>query len=165
MVLYNAIKFPSLANAMLVISPIVGALGSFMSGSATVSNLLFSSLQFETASILHLPEVLIVAAQTSGAALGNMICVNNVVAVCATVGCVGAEGIIIRRNAIPAFNENWGSKPIPRLPQPKIDPTSALSHSISETNMLKPKPVYVLKPVYPYQGILLGSSTEQVLRI
>lgn len=86
-----------------VISPIVGVLGSFMSGSATVSNLLFSSLQFETASILQLPEVLIVAAQTSGAALGNMICINNVVAVCATVGCVGAEGIIIRRNAIPAF--------------------------------------------------------------
>jgi len=46
---------------------------------------------------------LIVAAQSSGAALGNMICVNNVVAVCATVGCVGAEGTIIRRNAIPAF--------------------------------------------------------------
>ncbi|MRT93030.1 L-lactate permease [Ancylomarina sp. 16SWW S1-10-2] len=86
-----------------VISPIVGVLGSFMSGSATVSNLLFSSLQFETATILHIPEVLIVAAQTSGAALGNMICVNNVVAVCATVGCVGAEGTIIRRNAIPAF--------------------------------------------------------------
>ncbi len=86
-----------------VIAPIVGVLGSFMSGSATVSNLLFSSLQFETASILQIPEVLIVAAQTSGAALGNMICVNNVVAVCATVGCVGAEGTIIRRNAIPAF--------------------------------------------------------------
>ena len=86
-----------------VISPIVGVLGSFMSGSATVSNLLFASLQFETASILQIPEVLIVAAQTSGAALGNMICINNVVAVCATVGCVGAEGSIIRRNAIPAF--------------------------------------------------------------
>lgn len=86
-----------------IISPVVGALGSFMSGSATVSNLLFASLQFETATILNIPQVLIVAAQTSGAALGNMICVNNVVAVCATVGCVGAEGIIIRRNAIPAF--------------------------------------------------------------
>ncbi|RXQ92168.1 L-lactate permease [Ancylomarina salipaludis] len=90
-------------GAYPVISPIVGILGSFMSGSATVSNLLFASLQFETASILHIPEVLVVAAQTSGAALGNMICINNVVAVCATVGCVGAEGSIIRRNAIPAF--------------------------------------------------------------
>lgn len=90
-------------NAYPVISPIVGVLGSFMSGSATVSNLLFASLQFETATILGIPQVLIVAVQTIGAALGNMICVNNVVAVCATVGCIGAEGAIIRRNAIPAF--------------------------------------------------------------
>ncbi|MDE5420319.1 L-lactate permease [Labilibaculum sp. DW002] len=90
-------------NAYPIIAPIVGVLGSFMSGSATVSNLLFSSLQFETATILGIPQVLIVAVQTIGAALGNMICVNNVVAVCATVGCIGAEGTIIRRNAIPAF--------------------------------------------------------------
>ena len=38
-----------------------------------------------------------------GGAIGNMICVNNVVAVCATVGCPDAEGIIIRRNSIPCF--------------------------------------------------------------
>ncbi|PKQ62217.1 lactate permease [Labilibaculum filiforme] len=90
-------------NAYPIIAPIVGVLGSFMSGSATVSNLLFASLQFETATILGIPQVLIVSVQTIGAALGNMICVNNVVAVCATVGCIGAEGTIIRRNAIPAF--------------------------------------------------------------
>ncbi|MFA9371796.1 MAG: L-lactate permease [Labilibaculum antarcticum] len=90
-------------NAYPIIAPLVGVLGSFMSGSATVSNLLFSSLQFETATILGIPQVLIVAVQSIGAALGNMICVNNVVAVCATVGCIGAEGTIIRRNAIPAF--------------------------------------------------------------
>ena len=41
--------------------------------------------------------------QVVGGAVGNMICVNNVVAVCATVGCPDAEGIIIRRNAIPCF--------------------------------------------------------------
>ncbi len=90
-------------KAYPVIAPVVGILGSFMSGSATVSNLLFASLQFETASILGIPEVLIVSVQTIGAALGNMICVNNVVAVCATVGCIGAEGTIIRRNSIPAL--------------------------------------------------------------
>jgi len=90
-------------NAYPIISPIVGVLGSFMSGSATVSNLLFASLQFQTSTILGIPQVLIVSAQTIGAALGNMICVNNVVAVCATVGCIGAEGTIIRRNSIPAF--------------------------------------------------------------
>ncbi|MFT9496209.1 L-lactate permease [Anaerosolibacter sp.] len=84
-------------------APFIGVLGAFMSGSNTVSNILFSSLQFETASILKMPQVLIVALQVIGGAVGNMICINNVVAVCATVGCEGNEGKIIRRNAVPCF--------------------------------------------------------------
>jgi len=81
----------------------IGALGSFMSGSATVSNILFMSFQFETAVLLDLSPVLITAMQGIGAGIGNMICVNNVVAVAATVGCIGAEGQIIRTNALPAL--------------------------------------------------------------
>ena len=84
-------------------SPFVGALGAFLSGSATVSNILFSSLQFETAFFLGLPEVLIVSLQVIGGAIGNMVCVNNIVAVCATVGIVEMEGKIIRTNALPMF--------------------------------------------------------------
>ncbi|SMB94378.1 lactate permease [Desulfonispora thiosulfatigenes DSM 11270] len=84
-------------------SPFIGVLGAFMSGSNTVSNILFSSFQFETATILGMPQVLLVALQNIGGAVGNMICVNNIVAVCATVGTIGAEGKLIRRNAIPCF--------------------------------------------------------------
>jgi lactate permease len=84
-------------------APFIGVLGAFMSGSNTVSNILFASLQFETATILHMPQVLIVALQVIGGAIGNMVCVNNVVAVCATVGIIGMEGKIIRKNAIPMF--------------------------------------------------------------
>lgn len=90
-------------NMFVFFSPFIGVLGSFISGSNTVSNVLFASFQFETATILGLPQVLIVALQTVGGAVGNMICVNNVVAVCATVGCIGVEGILIRRNFIPCF--------------------------------------------------------------
>ncbi|MCG8582516.1 MAG: L-lactate permease, partial [Bacteroidales bacterium] len=86
-----------------VFAPIIGILGAFMSGSATVSNILFASFQFETAALLGLPQVLIVAMQGIGAGVGNMICVNNVVAVSATVGCIGSGGFIIRTNAKPAF--------------------------------------------------------------
>ena len=63
--------------------------------------ILFSSLQFETAVILGMPPVLITAMQVIGGGIGNMVCVNNVVAVCATVGVIGMEGKLIRRNAIP----------------------------------------------------------------
>lgn len=82
---------------------IIGMLGSFMSGSATVSNILFMSFQFETATILDFSQILILSMQGIGAGIGNMICINNIVAVTATVGCIGAEGKIIRINALPAF--------------------------------------------------------------
>jgi lactate permease len=88
-------------NAYVFVAPFIGVLGAFMSGSNTVSNILFSSLQFETATILDMPQVLIVALQVMGGGIGNMVCVNNVVAACATVGVIGMEGKLIRRNAIP----------------------------------------------------------------
>lgn len=90
-------------NAYPFFATIIGILGSFMSGSATVSNILFMSFQFETATILDFSQILILSMQGIGAAIGNMICINNIVAVSATVGCIGAEGKIIRTNALPAF--------------------------------------------------------------
>jgi len=90
-------------NAYVFVSPLIGVLGAFISGSNTVSNILFASLQFETAKILNMSTLLIVALQVIGGAVGNMVCVNNVVAACATVGTPGVEGKIIRRNAIPMF--------------------------------------------------------------
>jgi lactate permease len=88
-------------GAYFIIAPFIGVLGSFMSGSNTVSNTLFSSLQFETATILGMNTVLIVALQNQGGAIGNMVCVNNVVAACATTNTNGNEGKIIRTNALP----------------------------------------------------------------
>lgn len=90
-------------GAYFIVAPLVGVLGAFMSGSCTVSNTLFAALQFETASLLVMPQVLIVALQNMGGAIGNMICVNNVVAVCATTGTMGNEGKIIRTNILPCL--------------------------------------------------------------
>lgn len=88
-------------GAYIVIAPIIGVLGAFMSGSNTVSNTLFSGLQFQTAALVHMSPVLIVALQNIGGAAGNMICVNNVVAATATTGTMGNEGRIIKTNALP----------------------------------------------------------------
>ena len=90
-------------NAYIIIAPIIGVLGAFMSGSNTVSNTLFAGLQFQTATLIKLSPVLIVALQNIGGAAGNMICVNNVVSVCATTGSIGNEGKIIRTNALPCL--------------------------------------------------------------
>lgn len=90
-------------NAWPMVSPYVGALGSFMSGSNTVSNMLFSTFQYSIADHLGISHVVVVSLQNVGGALGNMICVHNVIAACATVGLIGVEGLLIKRNLIPMF--------------------------------------------------------------
>jgi lactate permease len=83
------------------VSPFLGALGAFMAGSNTVSNMMFSLFQYSIADQLGLSHIIIVSLQSIGGAFGNMICVHNVIAASATVGLVGVEGLLIRRNIIP----------------------------------------------------------------
>lgn len=85
----------------VLISPFIGVLGAFVSGSATVSMNLFSNLQFNTATVLKLPTVFVLAMQCVGAAIGNMVCINNAVAASATIGTTGKEGKLIKLNLIP----------------------------------------------------------------
>jgi len=85
----------------ILISPFIGVLGSFVSGSATISMNLFSNLQFDTAFVLGLPTACIVAMQCVGAAIGNMVCINNAVAASATIGTTGKEGKLIKKNILP----------------------------------------------------------------
>jgi len=84
-----------------LVAPAIGALGSFVTGSATASNILFTSLQAQTAQALGIAPVLIVAAQGFGAAIGNIICPHNVIAGAATVGLAGREGEVLRQTALP----------------------------------------------------------------
>ncbi len=79
----------------------IGGLGAFITGSNTVSNLLFAEFQWGMASQLELPHQIIVAAQAVGGGFGNMVCIHNIVAVCAVVGLSGREGLIIRKTFWP----------------------------------------------------------------
>ena len=88
-------------NLFVLIAPFIGVLGAFVSGSATVSMNLFSNLQYNTASVLNLPPVFILSMQCVGAAVGNMVCINNAVAASATIGTTGKEGKLIKTNVIP----------------------------------------------------------------
>ena len=84
-------------------APSIGALGAFIAGSNTVSNLMFSFFQFGVAEKLAMPTTLMIALQAVGAAAGNMIAVHNVVAASATVGLLGKEGMILRKTIIPTL--------------------------------------------------------------
>lgn len=84
-----------------LISPVIGILGAFISGSCTVSCVMFTPLQFNTALLIGVDPVYTCALQCAGGALGNMICINNVVSVSATTGAAGEEGRIISTNLAP----------------------------------------------------------------
>jgi lactate permease len=87
--------------AFPLVNPLIGALGAFVSGSHTVSNIMFYGLQLETSGMLGLPAVLILVGQTSGASIGNMIAIHNAVAISATTGAIGKEGKIISAAFVP----------------------------------------------------------------
>ncbi len=84
-----------------LITPWIGALGAFVAGSNTVSNIMFSLFQFSTAEQIGAKQEVVVATQAVGGAAGNMITVHNVVAASATVGMLGREGDVIRKTIIP----------------------------------------------------------------
>jgi len=78
-----------------------GALGAFIAGSNTVSNMMLSQFQYGVAEQLGNSTTLIVALQAVGAAAGNMIAIHNVVAASATVGFLGREGAVLRLTILP----------------------------------------------------------------
>lgn len=80
---------------------VIGALGAFIAGSNTVSNMMFSLFQFGVADQIGVSQSVIVALQAVGGAAGNMITVHNVVAAAAVVGLMDREGEIIRKTIIP----------------------------------------------------------------
>ncbi len=88
-------------NAWTGFAAIIGALGAFIAGSNTISNMMFSLFQFATAIKSGALPSIILALQVVGGAAGNMICVHNVVAASAVVGMLGREGLVIRKTLIP----------------------------------------------------------------
>ncbi len=109
----NANSLPSMPRAMAELvansvghvypffAPAVGALGAFIAGSNTVSNLMLAQFQLDTAHLIGVSGAMLVAAQAVGAAAGNMIAIHNVVAASATVGLLGREGEVLRMTIIP----------------------------------------------------------------
>ncbi|MBL0634706.1 L-lactate permease [Aeromonas dhakensis] len=85
------------------LSATIGALGAFIAGSNTVSNMMFSQFQFEVAQTLGVSTAAMLALQAVGAAAGNMIAIHNVVAASATVGLLGREGATLRKTALPTL--------------------------------------------------------------
>ncbi|MCF7872561.1 L-lactate permease [Candidatus Woesearchaeota archaeon] len=90
-------------KALPLIAPIIGAFGAFISGSATISNLLFGQFQYTAATTLGISTAIILALQVIGASIGNMISLTNIVAAQATVKIQGKDAEIIKKTIIPCI--------------------------------------------------------------
>jgi lactate permease len=111
----NSMEIPSMPVAMArwvadnvgkvwpLFAPSIGALGAFIAGSNTVSNLMFSLFQHSVAESLLISGSIVVALQAVGAAAGNMIAIHNVVAASATVGLLEKEGATLRKTILPTI--------------------------------------------------------------
>lgn len=93
----------SVGDIYPMFAPAIGALGAFIAGSNTVSNMMLSQFQFGVADALGVSTALMVALQAVGAAAGNMIAIHNVVAASATVGLLDQEGETLRKTVIPTL--------------------------------------------------------------
>ena len=77
-------------------SPWIGALSAFMTGSNTNSNVIFALLQKRTAELLGYGLPLILAAQTTGGAIGSVVAPTKIIVGASTAGMAGKEGTILR---------------------------------------------------------------------
>jgi len=87
----------AVGRAFPLASPWIGALGAFMTGANTNSNLIFGPLQLYTARLLGYAPAVILAAQTAGASMASVLAPAKVVVGASTAGMAGREGEVLRR--------------------------------------------------------------------
>ena len=83
--------------AFAFLSPVLGWLGTAVTGSDTSANALFATLQQTAARQIGIDETLLVAANTSGGVVGKMISPQNLTIAATAVGLLGREADIFRK--------------------------------------------------------------------
>lgn len=94
--------FIETGGAFPIVSTLIGATGAFLSGSTTVSNIIFGSVQNTAAASLGLSKDVVLSLQLVGASLGNAICLFNIIAAAAVCG-VTEYGEVLKKNLLPVF--------------------------------------------------------------
>ncbi|PXW92939.1 lactate permease [Streptohalobacillus salinus] len=77
-------------------APMLGTLGTFVTGSDTSSNILFGPLQIEVAESIGVDPYWLAAANTSGATGGKMISPQSIAVATSATGLIGQEGTIFK---------------------------------------------------------------------
>lgn len=91
-----------LGPAYPLFAPLIGALGTFLTGSATSANVLFGNLQYSAAQSLGVSKYWIVASNMTGATAG-MLSPQNIAVATGAINKEGLEGKILKETV------KWGS--------------------------------------------------------
>ncbi len=86
-----------------LVAPLLGALGTFVTGSGTSSEVLFGNVQLQAARSIGVNETWLVAANSLGVSAGKMLSPQNIAIGCAACGLVGKDGEILGKIAKYAF--------------------------------------------------------------
>ena len=93
----------SVGAAFPLVSPLIGVLGAFMTGSNTNSNVIFAPLQKQAAELIGINVFIILGAQTTGGSLGSMLAPAKVIVGCSTAGLAGREGEVLKKTLLPGL--------------------------------------------------------------
>lgn len=85
-----------MGGSCLLFTPIIGYLGTFVTGSNVNSNVLFGEFQYMTAGMLGADPSVVLASQTSGAAVGSAISPGKIILGTSTTGSEGSESQILK---------------------------------------------------------------------
>lgn len=102
MVAYLAALLSELGPAYPVAAPFIGLIGTFITGSTTISNVVFGASQQHAATALGLPLTGVLALQTAGASLGNAICLFNIIAAASVAGIKDYRAVLVN-NLVPTL--------------------------------------------------------------
>ncbi len=86
-----------LGKTYAILAPIIGLVGSFMTGSNMTSNILFGDFQMTTAKLLEMNPAVVLAAQTAGAAIGSAVSPSKIILGTITANILGQEGLVLKK--------------------------------------------------------------------
>jgi len=90
-------------SALPLLAPMVGAFGSFLTGSATISNIMFGNFLSTASQIMKMNTAKILALELVGAAAGNMIALADIIATEAVVGLRNKTRQILKGVIVPCL--------------------------------------------------------------
>ena len=94
--------FSHTGKAYIVLAPFIGIAGTFVTGSTTLSTIVFGASHQYTSQLLSLPPALVYAGQLSGASIGNAICLFNIIAAC-SVANITSPNKVLMKNLVPCL--------------------------------------------------------------